>query len=165
VLAIHFLQRKAVELPISTLFLLERTHRDPAHGRRLERIIASIPLWMQLLAVLLLSWFLAEPRLQKSGSVQRIAIVMDSSASMGVFKNAAIARLTTELAYFQGPSATVELTVIESTANRPRLYAGRSLDELKAVLEKWQPLDDSPTPPKRSVSRGPSFPAKAQSSI
>ena len=36
-----------------------------------------------LLAVLLLAWFLAEPRFQKSGSVQRIAVVLDSSASMG----------------------------------------------------------------------------------
>jgi hypothetical protein len=141
VLAIHFLQRKAVELPVSTLFLLERTHRDAASGRRLERIIPSIPLWMQLLAVLLLAWFLAEPRFQKSGSVQRIAIVLDSSASMSVFKNEAIARLPAELPRFQGPASTIELTVIESAPSRPRLYAGSSIVELKAALEKWQPLD------------------------
>ena len=141
VLAIHFLQRKAIELPVSTLFLLERTQRDAASGRRLERIIPSIPLWMQLLAVLLLAWFLAEPRFQKSGSVQRIAIVLDSSASMVVFKNEAITRLATELPGFQGPASTIELTVIESTPGKPRLYAGSSVNELKAVLEKWQPLD------------------------
>jgi hypothetical protein len=141
VLAIHFLQRKAIELPVSTLFLLERTQRDAASGRRLERIIPSIPLWMQLLAVLLLAWFLAEPRLQKTGSVQRIAIVLDSSASMGVFKNEAIARLVAELPGYQGPASTIELTVIESAPGKPRLYAGSSVDELKAVLEKWQPLD------------------------
>ncbi len=141
VLAIHFLQRKAIELPVSTLFLLERTQRDAASGRRLERIIPSIPLWMQLLAVLLLAWFLAEPRFQKSGSVQRIAVVLDSSASMGVFKNEAIARLAAELPSFQGPASTVELTVIESAPSRPRLYAGSSVDELKGMLEKWQPLD------------------------
>lgn len=141
VLAIHFLQRKAVELPVSTLFLLERTQRDAASGRRLERIIPSVPLWMQLLAILLLAWFLAEPRLQKEGSVQRIAVVLDSSASMGVFKQDAITRLTSELPRFQGPAAAVEFTVIESAPSRPRLYAGKSLDDLKAALEKWQPLD------------------------
>jgi hypothetical protein len=141
ILAIHFLQRKAVELPVSTLFLLERTHRDAASGRRLERINPSIPLWMQLLAVLLLAWFLAEPRFQKSGSVQRIAIVLDSSASMGVFKKEAIARLAAELPGFQGPASSIELTLIESAPSRPRLYAGSSVEELKAVLEKWQPLD------------------------
>ena len=141
VMAIHFLQRKAVELPVSTLFLLERTQRDAASGRRLERIIPSIPLWMQLLAVMLLAWFLAEPRFQKSGSVQRIAVVLDSSASMSVFKNDAIARLAAELPGFQGPASTIELTVIESAPSRPRIYAGSSVEELKTALEKWQPFD------------------------
>ena len=141
VLAIHFLQRKAVELPVSTLFLLERTQRDAVNGRRLERIIPSIPLWMQLLAVALLAWFLAEPRFQKFGSVQRIAVVLDSSASMGVFKDEAIVKLVEALPIFQGPASTVELTVMESTPSRPRLYAGSSVAELKEVLKKWHPLD------------------------
>jgi len=141
VLAIHFLQRKAIELPVSTLFLLERTQRDAASGRRLDRIIPSVPLWMQLLAVLLLAWFLAEPRFQKSGSVQRIAVVLDSSASMGVFKNEALTRLAAELPTLQGPASTLELTVMESAPGRPRLYAGSSVEDLKVALEKWQPLD------------------------
>ncbi len=141
VLAIHFLQRKSIELPVSTLFLLERTRRDAASGRRFERIMPSIPLWMQLLAVLLLAWILAEPRFQKAGSVQRIAIVLDSSASMGVFKDEAIARLIGELPSYQGPATEVEITVLESSPGRPRLYAGSSVDELKAALEMWTPLD------------------------
>ncbi len=141
VLAIHFLQRKAVKLPISTLFLLERTQRDAASGRRFERIISSIPLWMQLLAVVLLAWFLAEPRIRKSGSVQRIAVVLDSSASMGVFKQEAIASLIAALSKFQEAAVALELTVLESAPNQPRLYAGSSIDELKTLLEKWQPLD------------------------
>ncbi len=106
-----------------------------------ERIMPSVPLWMQLLAVLILAWFLAEPRFQKAGSVQRVAIVLDSSASMGVFKKEAIARLTKELPTFQGLASSVELTLIESAPARPRLYAGSSVDELKEVLEKWTPLD------------------------
>lgn len=141
VLAIHFLQRKATELPISTLFLLEHTHRDAASGRRLDRIISSVPLWMQLLAVLLLAWFLSEPRLQRAGSVQRIAVVLDSSASMGVFKQEAVKRLAEELPTFQGSASTLELTVMESAPGRPRLFAGSSMKDLRAVLEKWQPLD------------------------
>lgn len=141
VLAIHFLQRKAIELPVSTLFLLERTQRDAASGRRFDRIISSVPLWMQLLAVLLLAWFLAEPRYQRSGSVQCIAVVLDSSASMGVFKNEALERLEKELPTLQGDAASLELTVTDSIPSRPRLYAGSSLDELKNALAKWQPLD------------------------
>lgn len=141
VLAIHFLQRKARELPVSTLFLLDHTRREAAGGRRFERIIPSIPLWMQLLAVLLLAWFLAEPRYRKSGSVQRVAVVMDSSASMSVFKNDALKRLEEMLPSLQGEASEIQLTVLESTSNRPRLYAGSSIKELEATLDKWQPRD------------------------
>ena len=87
-LAIHFLQRQAVILPVSTLFLLEKTQRESASGRRFDRLMNSVPLWMQLLGVLLLAWLLAEPRYQKARSTQRVAIVLDSSASMSVAKDA-----------------------------------------------------------------------------
>lgn len=140
VLVIHFLQRKAKELPISTLFLLEHTRREAASGRRFERLIPSIPLWMQLLAVLLLTWILVEPRYRKSGSVQRIAIVIDSSASMGVFKAAAIARLKEILPSLHGQAAEVQMTVFESLPNRPRIHAGSSIEELTRALESWQPV-------------------------
>lgn len=141
VLAIHFLQRKAVELPVSTLFLLERTQRDAASGRRFDRLIPSIPLWMQLLAVLLLTWFLVEPRYPKSGSVQRIAVVLDSSASMSVFKEEAISKISGALPDLKGSAETLELTVLESVPTRPRLYSGTSVDEFKAALAKWTPRD------------------------
>jgi len=139
VLAIHFLQRKAVEFPVATLFLLERTRREAASGRKLDRLIPSIPLWMQLLAVLLLTWWLTEPRFQKSGSVQRVAIVVDSSASMMVFKDQAIARLGKELAALRGAAAGIEFTVLESAPDRPRLYTGTSMDELATKLKAWKP--------------------------
>ncbi len=141
VLAIHFLQRKARELPVSTLFLLDHTRREAASGRRFDRLIPSIPLWMQLLAVLILAWFLSEPRYPKSGSVQRVAIVIDSSASMGVSKTKALEKLAEVLPSLQGPATEIQLTVLESAPNRPRLYAGSSIAELKAALEPWQPHD------------------------
>ena len=141
VLAIHFLQRKAVELPVSTLFLLERTQRDAASGRRFDRLIPSIPLWMQLLAVLLLTWFLVEPRYPKSGSVQRIAVVLDSSASMSVFKEQAIKSLGDALPALKGSAETLELTLLESVPTRPRLYSGTSIDDFKKALSTWSPRD------------------------
>lgn len=150
VLAIHFLQRKARELPVSTLFLLNHTRREAAGGRRFERLLPSIPLWMQLLAVLLLAWFLAQPRYRKSGSVQRVAIVLDSSASMGVFKKEAVDRLAEMLPGLRGAASEIQLTVLESVPNRPRLYAGPSMDELKGALERWQPRD-GPVDPTQSL--------------
>ena len=108
VLAIHFLQRQAVIIPVSTLFLLEKTQRESASGRRLDRLMNSVPLWMQLLGVLLLTWLLAEPRYQKARSTQRVAIVLDSSASMAVIKDKLKEKLIASLPDLQGPATALE---------------------------------------------------------
>jgi hypothetical protein len=141
VLAIHFLQRKAKELPVSTLFLLEHTRREAAEGRRFERLIPSIPLWMQLLAVLLLAWFLAEPRYPRENSVQRIAVVMDSSASMAVFRDEAAKQLQAAIPGLKGAAAGFQLTVLESVPERPRLFSGTDTDGLADALRDWQPRE------------------------
>jgi hypothetical protein len=139
VLAIHFLQRQAVILPVSTLFLLEKTQRESASGRRFDRLMNSVPLWMQLLGVLLLTWLLAEPRYQKARSTQRVAIVLDSSASMTVAKEALKTKLIAALPDLQGPATALEITLLESTPGRPRLYSGSSPEDFAAALDAWQP--------------------------
>lgn len=139
VLAIHFLQRRAKDLPISTLFLLEKTQRESISGRRFDRLMNSVPLWMQLLAVLLLTWILAEPRYQKARSTQRVAVVLDASASMSVFKDALKEALTRELPDLQGPAAALELTLLESTGDLAKLYTGDSTDEALTRLDEWNP--------------------------
>ncbi|MGB6223319.1 vWA domain-containing protein [Haloferula sp.] len=141
VLAIHFLQRQAVILPISTLFLLEKTQRESASGRRFDRLMNSVPLWMQLLAVLLLTWLLAEPRYQKARSTQRVAIVLDSSASMSVIKEQVKQRLIDALPDLQGAAAAIELTLLESASGRERLYKGGSVEDFTLALDNWQPRD------------------------
>ena len=141
ILAIHFLQRKSITLPVSTLFLLERTQREATSGRRFERLIPSIPLWMQLLAVLILAWILSEPRFKKENSVQRVAIVMDSSASMTVFKKQAIEALREKLPDLQGAATALELTLLPSTPGADRLYAGNSTEGLLKSLENFTPAD------------------------
>ena len=139
VLAIHFLQRQAVVLPVSTLFLLEKTQRESASGRRFDRLMNSVPLWMQLLGVLLLTWLLAEPRYQKARSTQRVAIVLDSSASMAVIKDKLKEELVASLPDLQGHATALELTVLESTPGKPKLYAGDKPEELTKALDTWQP--------------------------
>ena len=59
VLAVHFLQRRARREVVSTLFLLTPLHRESESGRRWERLRTSWPLWLQLLAVLVLAWLMA----------------------------------------------------------------------------------------------------------
>lgn len=139
ILAIHFLQRKSITLPVSTLFLLERTQREAVSGRRFERLIPSVPLWMQLLAVILLTWFLAEPRFQKDNSVQRVAIVIDASASMQVFKQDAIEALKSHLPDLQGSASSMEVTLLSSLPITDRIYSGSSTEELISALEDFTP--------------------------
>ena len=139
VLAIHFLQRKSITLPISTLFLLERTQREATSGRRFERLIPSVPLWMQILAVLLLAWLLSEPRFQKENTVQRVAIVVDASASMTVFKKEALDALRKLVPDLQGRATSMELTLLPTTPGADRLYAGTSVEEMLGALDAFAP--------------------------
>ncbi len=139
ILTIHFLQRKSITIPISTLFLLERTQREAVSGRRFERLIPSIPLWMQILGVLLIAWLLSEPRFQKENSVQRIAIVMDASASMQVFKKDAITALKSKLPALQGSASKMEITLLSALPGTDRIYSGESTEEMLAALERFTP--------------------------
>lgn len=139
ILTIHFLQRKSITVPISTLFLLERTQREAVSGRRFERLIPSVPLWMQLLAVLLIAWLLSEPRFQKENSIQRVAVVVDASASMQVFKNDAVSVIQSQLPKLQGSAAKLEITLLSSQPGTDRIYAGQSQEEMIAALKKFSP--------------------------
>ncbi|MGE9269571.1 MAG: BatA domain-containing protein [Verrucomicrobiales bacterium] len=141
VLAIHFLQRQAKVLPVSTLFLLEKTQRESASGRQFDRLMNSIPLWMQLLGVAILSWILAEPRYQKSNSIQRVALVLDTSASMSVFKESLVSTLGEKLPEIQGNAAQLEMTFLQSNPAKERLYSGNSIEHALAALEDWNPRE------------------------
>lgn len=150
VLAIHFLQRRAKVIPSSTLFLLPRTWRESATGRRFDRLLPSVPLWMQLLAVLWVTWLLAGPRFRKAHSTQRIAIVLDSSASMTVCKDTLLRKLAEELPKLQGLASVCEITLLEATPGKPKLYSGASFQDLSRALESWQPREGV-TDPSRAL--------------
>src|SRR5690349_20650245 len=79
ILAIHFLQRESRQVVTSTLFLLEQLAPESAQGRRWERLRNSVTLWLQILAVLLLTWLLVQPRWLRANSIQHVVIVLDSS--------------------------------------------------------------------------------------
>jgi hypothetical protein len=146
VILIHYLQRRAREFNASTLFLLERAQRETTQGRTFERLVPSVPLWMQLLAVLLLAWLLVQPRYTRDQSVQRIAVVLDPSASMGVFKERVIAETGRMLPDLRGRAASLELVLMEASPERTRLYAGNSLDEFAAALRSWEPRSGAVDP-------------------
>ena len=139
VLLIHFLQRQAQVIPVSTLFLLEQTQRESTSGRRFDRLTSSIPLWLQLLMVLLLTWLLVEPRYKSKTSTQQVAIVLDSSASMSVFQKELQETLAQEFPNLKGPATKLQIYLLTSDPDQPLLYSGDKADEALTVLENWTP--------------------------
>lgn len=139
VVLIHFLQHQARRLHVSTLFLLEHLGQESTEGRVFERVRNSASLWLQLLAVLLITWLLIEPRWVRPNSVQRVVVVLDSSASMSAFRERVEERLPRALRRLDRASATTEWRVIETDPGRGTLYAGQDLDALRARLGTWEP--------------------------
>ena len=140
VIAIHFLQRRNRRVPATTLFLLQQMKRESRTGSRFERLRTSIPFWLQLLMVLLLTWLLVQPRWLKHDAVQRIVIVMDTSASMQAFRIPAVKAVDDVLGLLEGPLARAELTLLSSDAEAPSLYHGTLAGELRQALDHWEPL-------------------------
>ncbi|MDH4410916.1 MAG: BatA domain-containing protein [Verrucomicrobiales bacterium] len=146
ILLIHFLQRESRRIPVSTLFLLEHLDRESVKGRRFDRLRHSLPLWLQLLGVLLLCWLLSEPRWTAGQSVQRVVLVLDNSASMEAFREALRENFDRELPKLTRFVGTTEFTVLESSISGENLYRGTSLLELQKALELWKPGAGSHSP-------------------
>lgn len=139
ILAIHFLQRQSRTLTVSTLFLLEQMRRESVSGRRFERLRTSVPLWLQLLAVLLLTWMITQPRWVRPDSVQRVAVVLDSSASMAAFRENLSRQLRTELDRLSGAAFRTEYAVIDSQVSGQPVYSGTEISGLMEALAEWEP--------------------------
>jgi len=140
VLLIHFLQRQSRELPVSTLFLLDQLQRESVRGRKFDRLKNSLPLWLQLISVLFLTWLLVQPRWLRSDSVQRISIVLDSSASMRAFQSEMVSELEKLLASLGGSASRIEYKVLESHLEGQTLYQGSSPPDLIGRIKRWKPF-------------------------
>ena len=146
ILLIHFLQRESRRLPISTLFLLEHIDRQSIKGRKFDRLRSSFPLWLQLLSVLILTWLLVEPRWTSERSVQRVVIIIDSSASMVAFQNQLADELTQTIPPLTSAVATTEYRLVESQLRGDNLYSGTEFPALLTALENWNPSDSAHSP-------------------
>tara|TARA_R110000850_G_scaffold242043_4_gene366696 strand:+ start:281 stop:2083 length:1803 start_codon:yes stop_codon:yes gene_type:complete len=146
VLLIHFLQRQSISLPVSTLFMLDAIDRQSLKGRKFDRLRNSLPLWLQLLSILILTWLLIEPRWMSSNTIQRIVVVLDSSASMEPFKENAANLLGIELPKLSPSAGQTSYTLLESRSQGDRLYRGDSLDGVSEALGAWEPASGAHSP-------------------
>ncbi|RBP37682.1 aerotolerance regulator-like protein [Roseimicrobium gellanilyticum] len=146
ILVIHFLQEKSRRVRVSTLFLLERVKPESVGGMRFERLRNSVPLWLQLLAALLLAWVLVEPRWIRQDSRQTVAVVLDSSVSMSAFKDETRELLAGKLRDWSRTAAHTEWHLLESDARKPTLYAGAEMAGVLRGFDEWKPSQGTHRP-------------------
>jgi hypothetical protein len=138
VLFIHLLRRKSRMVTASTLFLVEDVLKSREGGRRIQTLRSTLPLWIQLAAVIVLALVLAGPRWVNPSSQLKVVVVMDDSASMAAFQEEALQAFDRVMATASATSANVDLRVL-STDTAP-LVSGASIAAAKDQLAKdWQP--------------------------
>ncbi|MEM9443813.1 MAG: VWA domain-containing protein [Verrucomicrobiota bacterium] len=140
VVLIHFLQQPTKRVITSTLFLFEHTPPQSFRGSVIEQLRNSWPLWLQLLAVLLLTWLLLEPRWVQKRSESDVIIVLDSSASMWPYKQKLLKQVSGIADFFQSVSASTNWLLMESASQRGLLYRGQNQSELLNLLQEWEPI-------------------------
>ncbi len=139
VLALHFLQRRVRREVVATGFLLPANDRRSERGRRWERLRRSVPLWLQLLAVVVLAVVLAGPRWHRGGEVQRLVLVLDGSASLRVSRDRMLRYLREDLARMENGGVTLELLALDSRPGRSRIHYGQGVEGLLESLTAWEP--------------------------
>ena len=146
IVVIHLYHRRYPPLLVAGLHLWGiETHTTTA-GRTRERLPITASLICELLAALVLSLVLADPRWGTLGKVVHLVVVLDNSASMSSrppgleeksFRDAAIDELDRRAK--QLPRGSV-VTVLR-TARRPEMLAGPAVpwEEAKPKLDEWRP--------------------------
>jgi hypothetical protein len=80
---IHSLKPKPKKVVVSDLFLWQQASREKRGGARIRRLMSNLPLYLQILAVMLASLALAKPVWFSPPKVKGNAVlVLDTSASM-----------------------------------------------------------------------------------
>ncbi|WFB35378.1 BatA domain-containing protein [Kiritimatiellota bacterium B12222] len=146
IVAIHFLQSRNRREEISTLFLLELLPEETRSGAVFSYLRNGLQLWMQLLAVLLLSFMLAGPLWLREESVQSIAVVVDSSLSMQAFTEELYTQVDALSAELDGSAGRSEWWVLPSDATRRGLLSAGDREGLLEALAQLKPVSGPHSP-------------------
>lgn len=146
IVVIHLYHRRYPPLFVAGLHLWGvETHTTTA-GRTRERLPITPSLICELLAALILSLVLADPRWGDVGKVVHLVVVLDNSASMSSrppgldeksFRDAAVIELDRRVQRLPRGSVVTLLR----TGRRPEMLAGPAVpwDEAKPKLDEWHP--------------------------
>ena len=146
IVVIHLYHRRYPTLHVAGLHLWGiETHTTTA-GRTRERLPITASLICELLAALLLSLVLADPRWGQLGKVVHLVAVLDNSASMAArppgenekpLRDVAVEELERRIATLPRGSVVTLLR----TGRRPEMLAGPAVswDDAKQKLADWKP--------------------------
>ncbi len=142
--AIHLFQRRFPPLLVAGAHLWGAETRQQTTGRRRDRLPVTASLLLELLAGLIFSLALSQPRLGEMDSANHLVVVLDDTASMSAqpagdasFRDAAVARLEERL---DTMDRSGRVTLIRS-GRQPTLIGKPAmlLDEARSMLAEWQP--------------------------
>ncbi|MDX1680007.1 MAG: BatA domain-containing protein [Akkermansiaceae bacterium] len=139
VLAIHFLHRQRRTIPVSTLFLIEISREPEQSGRRWHRLLPSIPLWLQLLLVLLITALLAQPYLPQG--VMQVAVVVDDSASMMAYRSSLASRMDRLVEELGKDGHKTRWHIYSANPASDVLYSGEDPGQWISQLSRWEPSE------------------------
>ncbi len=142
-LVVHLFQRRPPRTLVSTLFLVQALALRPEAGRRISRLRNSKLLLLQVLMVLLGTWVLVEPQWLRADSSQRVALVLDTSASMSAFVSEAEPALGARLDALEQQAANTQWTIFDS---RGRRLGQGDRGTVRAALRIWNPRDPGHDP-------------------
>lgn len=144
IVAIHLFHRRFPPLLVAGLHFWGAEVRVPTAGRKRERLPISSSLILELLAALLLTMVLVQPRVSDSGKVRHLIAVLDDSASMsavGAAETSSRDRAVAEVARRMQDAPRGSRTTLILTGRRPVMLAGPAVewDVAEAALSKWKP--------------------------
>lgn len=144
IIGIHMFHRRFPPLLVGGAYLWGVETRISSAGRRRDRLPITTSLILELLAALLITLALSEPRVSETSSARHLVIVLDDSASMRglrepglTFRDVAVAEIEQRVA---AEDRNVRLTLIR-TGIQPTLMGTRAMDWVDAskVLATWDP--------------------------
>ena len=144
IMIIHLYHRRFPPRVVAGLHLWGAESRVPVAGRKRERLPVSRSLIFELLAALLLTLVLAQPRFGDLDAVRHFIAVIDGSASMSAVGSdgfSASDRALSDLKTRLDAAPRGSRVTIVSTGRRPVLLAGPAVDWATAVdgVGDWQP--------------------------
>jgi Ca-activated chloride channel homolog len=141
---IHLYHRRFPPRLVAGLHLWGVEVRQPTAGRKRERLPVTPSLLLELLAALVLTLILSQPRFGDMDEVTHLIAVLDNSASMGAsgaddvsFRDQAVAQIRSRI---EDTTRGSVITII-LTGRRPVMLAGPAVewDVAEAALADWQP--------------------------